>query len=115
MHAKPEAGAQPLAQHEGHEEQQGPTGGDLAEMVVPKVPGEDRQQRDAEQDAGEGQRPDHTQADAVDLGGVGDAGQQQQGQEGQQAEAGGQKTHGWQPDWMGISKRAPRGARFGEK
>ena len=63
---------------ERQQEQHGPQGGDLAEMVMPDARRKDREQGNRQQDAAERQGPAQTQCGAIEVGSTRHAGQQEQ-------------------------------------
>ena len=60
----------PLVSANGTQEEQRPARGDLAEVVVPEHRRGQRQDRDRQQHAGEGDAPPRREAAPVDLGGL---------------------------------------------
>ena len=65
----------PVREHQGHQECQGPRGGDLAEMVVPDAGQQQGHQGNRQQQARKGHGPPQGQAGALQFGRLGQGGQ----------------------------------------
>ena len=72
---------------ERHDDQRRPKSGDLALMMLPECVRQQRQERDREEDAEEGQRPGKCELGAVQVGGMGCAWEENRERRDKRAEA----------------------------